>query len=278
MAIHTFNGLALCAGVGGLELGLSLAVPEYRCVAHIEREAYAAAILVKRMEEGWLDKAPVWDDIGTFDGRPWRGKVDIISSGFPCQPFSSAGRRRGTEDERWLWPDIARVVRDVRPRYVFLENSPRIVDGGQAEVLRDLAVCGYNAEWDVFSAFSEGAPHQRTRLFTLAHANSGGQPKNEPDLYSGQQDADRGDNCSGEREDSDSDSQGCQKSQGRSEDAKRPGLGTADRRSWWLSEPDVPRVGDGTPPRLDRIRACGNAVLPPVAARAFTELRERLGD
>lgn len=138
--------MALCSGIGGLELGLHLAIPEYRCIAYVEREAYAVAILVKRMEEGWLDKASVWDDVGTFDGRPWRGKVDIISSGFPCQPFSSAGRRRGTEDERWLWPDIARIVRDVRPRYVFLENSPRIVDGGQTEILRDLAICGFDAE------------------------------------------------------------------------------------------------------------------------------------
>ncbi len=118
------NGLALCAGVGGLELGLALANPGYRSVGYVERESYATAILVARMGEQALDPAPVWDDLTTFDGRPWRGKVDLISAGFPCQPFSAAGKQKGTDDERWLWPDIARIIREVQPGYVFLENVP----------------------------------------------------------------------------------------------------------------------------------------------------------
>ena len=115
------NGLALCAGVGGLELGLTLAIPGYRTVGYVEREAFSASTLVGRMEEEALGPAPVWDDLSTFDGRPWRGKVDIVTAGFPCQPFSAAGKGLGTEDERWLWPDIERVIREVQPRWVFLE-------------------------------------------------------------------------------------------------------------------------------------------------------------
>ena len=128
------NGLALCAGVGGLELGLSLAIPGYRTVGYVERDTYAAATLVARMADSALDTALVWDDITTFDGRPWRGVVDIVSAGFPCQPWSAAGQRRGTKDKRWLWPDIARIVREVGPMLVYLENVPGLLAGGLGHV------------------------------------------------------------------------------------------------------------------------------------------------
>jgi len=116
--------LSLCAGVGGLELGLKLAIPGARTVCYVERDSYAAATLVARMADQALDPAIVWDDIATFDGRPWRGRVDLVTAGFPCQPASLAGRRRGTADDRWLWPDIVRIIGEVRPQYVFLENVP----------------------------------------------------------------------------------------------------------------------------------------------------------
>lgn len=168
------RGLALCAGVGGLELGLRLALGRaYRCVGYVERDAFAAALLVARMADQALDRAPVWDDLQTFDGRPWRGRVDLVSAGFPCQPASSAGRRRGTDDERWLWPHVARVVGAADPRLVFLENVAGVltVNGGAAfgEIVEDLAALGFDAEWDVFSAAEVGAPHLRERLFLLAH-------------------------------------------------------------------------------------------------------------
>ena len=166
------NGMALCAGFGGLELGLKLALGDrYRCRVYVEREAYAAATLVARMEDATLDSAPVWDSVESFDGRPWRGVVDLVSAGFPCQPHSVAGKRRGKSDERWIWPDIARIVREVEPRYVFLENVPALVSSGLGDVLRDLALCGFDAEWDVFSAAQVGAPQLRERLFILAHAH-----------------------------------------------------------------------------------------------------------
>lgn len=109
-------GLSLCSGAGGLDLGLTIAMPGYRTVGHVERETYAAAILVARMEEATLDPAPVWDDVASFDGRPWRGAVDIITAGYPCQPFSVAGKRKGADDPRHLWPHVAHIIGEVELR------------------------------------------------------------------------------------------------------------------------------------------------------------------
>jgi DNA (cytosine-5)-methyltransferase 1 len=140
-------------------------------VAHVERDSYAAATLVARMEEAHLDQAPVWDDLTTFDSGAWRGRVDLISSGFPCQPFSAAGSQRGIEDERWLWPAIAGIIRGVGPRFVFLENVPGLIRGGLALVLADLANLGFDAEWGLLSAAEVGAPHKRERFWLLAYAS-----------------------------------------------------------------------------------------------------------
>lgn len=176
MAVRPLRGLALCAGAGGFELGLSLALGDaYRTVGYVERDAYAAAALVARMADQALDDAPVWDDLGTFDGRPWRGAVDIVAAGFPCPPFSSAGKRRGTDDTRWIWPLIGGVVRDVAPRFVFLENVPGLLVpaagqlAGIGHVLRDLAALGFDAEWERLSAADCTAPHLRKRVFILAY-------------------------------------------------------------------------------------------------------------
>lgn len=168
LGIRATTGIALCAGVGGMELGLRLAIPGYRTIAYVEREAYAAGRLAARIADGALDEGPIWDDLATFDGLPWRGRVDIISSGFPCQPFSQARQGRGTADPRWLWPHIIRIIRDIRPSYIFLENSPRIRKEALAIMLADLSRAGFDAEWDVFSAAEEGYPHLRKRFFLLA--------------------------------------------------------------------------------------------------------------
>lgn len=174
------NGLALCAGAGGLELGLHLAEPGYRTVGFVEREARAAASLVARMADSPLGEAPVWDDLGTFDGRRWRGCVDIVSAGFPCQPFSVAGQQRGIEDERHLWPDVARVIGEVCPAWVLLENVPGLAttiapDGRSAleTVCDDLQELGFAVAWDEFSAAEVGASHLRERIFIVAHAAGG---------------------------------------------------------------------------------------------------------
>lgn len=173
VAPHTeLRCLHLCSGYGGFELGLRLAGVNARTVAHVERDSYAAAALVARMAEANLDQAPVWDDLTTFDSAAWRGRVDLISSGFPCQPFSAAGSQRGIEDDRWLWPAIAGIVRGVGPRYVFLENVPGLIRAGLPFVLADLADLGFNAEWGLLSAAEVGAPHKRERFWLLAYATS----------------------------------------------------------------------------------------------------------
>lgn len=172
MALST---ISLCAGVGGLDLGLRLAT-DTRTVCYVEWGKFPAAVIAARIADESLDDAPIWDDVTTFDGRPWRGKVDCVAAGFPCQPVSLAGRRLGMSDERFIWGDIARILSEVGPRYVFLENVPGIVtaDGGAflGRVLGDLVQCGFDCEWDIFSAEETDAPHRRERWFCLAHGNS----------------------------------------------------------------------------------------------------------
>ncbi len=171
------NGLALFAGGGGLELGLSLALgTHYRPIAYVEREATSAAVLAANMERGWLGSAPVWDDVGTFTGdvvSPLVDNIDIVTAGFPCQPWSVAGQRKGTDDERWLWPLIFRLVREIRPRSIFLENVSGLLHGGIEHVLGDLASVGFDAEWTSVRASDVGAPHRRERIFILANSNYG---------------------------------------------------------------------------------------------------------
>lgn len=167
------HGLAVCAGVGGLELGIGLALGDsYRTVCYVEREAFAAANLVARMDEGLVDPAPIWDDLDTFDGRRWRGRVDLVSAGFPCQPFSVAGKQLGTDDDRWLWPVIERIIDEVRPRLVFVENVPPLVVHGLRDVLRTFTERGFIAEWGRVSAADIGASHGRERFFLLAVADT----------------------------------------------------------------------------------------------------------
>ena len=161
-------GLSLCSGAGGLDLGLTIAIPGYSAVGHVERETFAAATLVARMEDASLDQAVVWDDVGTFDGRPWRGAVDIITAGYPCQPFSVAGRRLGSEDPRHLWPHVARIIGEVEPPFVYLENVAHHLRLGFPEVAAGLVGMGYRLAAGLFTAAEVGAPHKRERLFILA--------------------------------------------------------------------------------------------------------------
>jgi DNA (cytosine-5)-methyltransferase 1 len=174
MAIRS---ISLCAGVGALDLGLRLADPDIRTVCYVEWAKFPAAVIAARIADKTLDDAPVWDDVTTFDGRPWRGCVDIITAGFPCQPVSLAGQRRGMADERFIWGDIARIIGEVRPGRVLLENVPGIVsaDGGRFldVVLGSLVALGFDCQWDLFSAEETGAPHRRQRWFCLAVSNAG---------------------------------------------------------------------------------------------------------
>ena len=168
------NELALFAGAGGGILGGHLL--GWRTVCAVEYDAYAASVLIARQNDECLAPFPVWDDVRTFDGRPWRGIVDVVSGGFPCQDISAAGKGAGIDGERsGLWSEMARIIGEVRPRFAFVENSPMLAIRGLGRVLGDLAEMGYDARWGCVSAadaiFAAGNPaayHGRERIWIAA--------------------------------------------------------------------------------------------------------------
>jgi DNA (cytosine-5)-methyltransferase 1 len=161
------NELALFAGAGGGILGGKLL--GWRTVCAVEWEPYPASVLIARQNDGLLPSFPVWDDVCTFDGKPWRGIVDVVSGGFPCQDISCAGKGAGiTGEQSGLWKEMARIIGEVRPRYVFAENSPMLRTRGLNVVLKDLAEMGYDARWGVISAENAGASHKRERMWIVA--------------------------------------------------------------------------------------------------------------
>jgi len=254
--VDTPTYISLYTGGGGLDLGFKLAVPGARCVCYVERDAAACALLVDHMQAGQLDDAPLWSDSRTFDGKPWRGKVDWIIGGFPCQPWSIVGEQKGTEDERWLWPDIRRLVREIRPGGVFLENVSGLLRGGIEHVLGGLASLGYDAEWTSVRASQVGAIQRRSRVFILAHSRSVGMER----LFKGERSGDIGrwriQRPSGPRN-----------LQQLSDAPFEPGNG-------W-PQPLVRRDDDGFGTgmdRINRIRILGNGVVPQQAALAFAAM------
>ncbi len=180
-------------GGGGLDLAFELAIPSARTVCMVEREGFAVAQLVSAMEAGHLPPAPIWSDVQTFDGKPWRGLVDGVIGGIPCQPHSLAGRKRGQLDGRDLWSDARRIVATGRPWFVLIENVSGMLSAGDDEVAgaervwRDLRKLGYAVEGGLFTAAEVGASHERARVFILAVADSEcwtGQLRGEPrDLH-----------------------------------------------------------------------------------------------
>jgi DNA (cytosine-5)-methyltransferase 1 len=164
------NELALFAGAGGGILGGKML--GWRTVCAVEYEQYAAEVLLHRQNTGELEAFPVWDDVRTFDGIPWRGVVDVVSGGFPCTDISSAGKGAGiTGEQSGLWSEMARIIGEVRPRYAWVENSPLLVSRGLAVVIGDLAEMGYSCRWGVVGAHHAGAPHRRDRCWILAYAS-----------------------------------------------------------------------------------------------------------
>lgn len=258
MALRT---ISLCTGVGGLDLGLDLGAERVglggaRAVCMVEGEAFAVANLAGAMEAGSLAPAPIWSDVKTFDARPWRGVVDLVTAGYPCQPFSVAGKGLGEEDERHLWPDVARVIGECEPALVFLENVANHLGSGFDEVAGDLRGMGYRIAATLWTAEEVGAPHVRRRFFCLA-ANADSEQlrqfaeRHTPRWY---------------------DFQRCW-------EAKPGHDGSwwgAARSPYWFVEPRVDGAGDDVADRLDRLRLCGNGVVPLQAAAAFRELLESL--
>ena len=285
------NELALFAGAGGGILGGALL--GWRTVCAVEIDKYAASVLLARQNDKILSPFPVWDDVCTFDGRPWRGIVDVVSGGFPCQDISVAGRGEGITGARSrLWSEMARVVCEVRPQFVFVENSPALTYRGLDVVLADLAKAGYDAEWCVLGADDVGAPHKRKRIWILAYSQSDryGERRRSKNL-SGQNGRQDKSLCSIASSSSSSASNLAyshsmrQSQPKRRQQNKRQRIGddgqdvsndAARCGSWWRVEPAVGRVVDGLAARVDRVKALGNGQVPAVAATAFRLLLERI--
>jgi DNA (cytosine-5)-methyltransferase 1 len=268
------NELALFSGAGGGILGGHLL--GWRTVCAVEWEQYAACVLAARQNDGLLPPFPIWDDVQTFDGRPWRGIVDVISGGFPCQDISAAGKGAGIDGERsGMWREMARIIHEVRPRFVFVENSPMLTSRGLGTVLGDLASMGFDARWGVLGAADVGAPHQRDRIWIkgiLAHPEKllcDGSDDNARVSVERKQISESRD-CSRET------NVGNPKSAGLSPrnvgQEQRKSWRTGSGVTWWEVEPNVGRVVDGVAARVDRLKAIGNGQVPEVARRAWEAL------
>ena len=251
------NELALFAGAGGGILGGHLL--GWRTVCAVERDAYAAQILAQRQTDGALPTFPIWSDVCSFDGRPWRGLVDVVSGGFPCQDISAAGNGLGLEGSRsGLWKEMARIIDEVRPRYVEVENSPMLVGRGLAVVLGDLTEMGYDVCWGIVGAADLGAPHQRDRIWIVAE---------DQQHTKGNQDM-----ADTSRQHVERIFTGRTDPQIWSRPLQRPVGSRGDGFGRWTLEPGMGRVADGVADRMDRIKALGNGQVPCVAATAFTIL------
>lgn len=270
------NELALFAGAGGGILGGMLR--GWRTVAAVEIEDYPRRVLLQRQADGLLPRFPIWDDVRTFDGTEWRGKVGIITGGFPCQDISCAGKGAGIDGERsGMWGHMARIVGEVRPEYVFVENSPMLVGRGLARVVGDLAKMGYDSRWGIVGAHHVAAPHKRDRVWVMANteklqrdgskdnarklpqskavsqSRNNGRKVNVADTFSK-----RG--CSRDAKRKDAENVGQLRG---SEGQNQRGVG------YWHTEPQLGRVANGVACRVDRLKAIGNGQVPAVAALAW---------
>jgi len=235
--------LALFAGAGGGILGGYLL--GWRTVCAVEIDPFCRSVLLARQRDGILPHFPIWDDIRTFDGAYWRGHVDVISGGFPCQDISSANvQGAGINGARsGLWREMARVVREVRPRFVFVENSPMLTRRGIDAVLGDLATMGFAARWGVLGTVSAKGPCQRYRIWIVARSHS---EHGYSWLGADKPSARRPLRCSHNVERS-----------------------TCQGGPWLAGEPRLDRMAPGMAAEMDAVRAAGNGQVPAVARLAW---------
>ena len=235
--------LHLFAGAGGGILGGMLL--GHTTVCAVELEPYCRKVLLQRQRDGILPKFPIWDDVTTFDGTPWRGKVDVVCGGFPCQDISAAGNGAGiTGEKSGLWGEMARIISEIRPRFAFVENSPVLTLRGLDRVLGDISEMGYDARWGVVGASHVGALHRRDRIWIVAN-------RERTTL---------------------SDSNLCGRKECWSKQFK-PKQPSQDYRP--TSEPGLRRGIDVMAHRVDRLKAIGNGQVSVVAATAFRILKEK---
>ena len=246
------NELALFAGAGGGILGGHLL--GWRTVCAVEWEQYPASVLCARQNDGLLPPFPIWDDVQTFDGKPWRGIVDVISGGFPCQDISSAGKGAGiTGNRSSMWKHMARIIGEVRPKFAFVENSPMLTVRGLGVVLGDLAEMGFDARWGVLGAADVGAPHQRDRIWIVAKIS------NSNSL--------RWSKGNDERMETNKTVRSSRTVPFKSS------LERFDANSW-KTEPNICRMVNGVADTVDRLKAIGNGQVPLCAATAWKLLTQ----
>jgi DNA (cytosine-5)-methyltransferase 1 len=243
------NELALFAGIGGGILGTQLL--GHRCICAVENDPHAQSVLLARQNNGMLPTFPIWDDVTTFDGKPWRGIVDIVSGGFPCQDISSSGQGAGiTGEQSGLWKHMFRIIGDIQPKFAFIENSPLLRTRGLGTILKDLASIGYDAEWCVVGAWEIGAPHKRNRMWILAYPKQVGlHPAENISLL---------------------------ESKGESKLCAIQSRNYRD--SWGKDKSGVVRMAYGDPDRVDRLARAGNAQVPGVVRLAFEILMQRIAE
>jgi len=258
--------LALFAGAGGGVLGTTHLIG-WKTVCYVEWKKYPVEVLKARINDGYLDDAPIWSDVRSFTKRNnqcrrfIRGLRKIryslvVTAGFPCQPFSVAGQGLGENDPRNGWPHTIRIIREIRPRFVFLENVPGLVSSGYIfTVINDLVDSAYAVHPPLYlSAGDVGANHKRERVWIVADADGDRQ-------WQWANESERQPQCRQAAY------VGVDGSKGIVADAQY--LRRFERPSWWATEPDVGRVANGLAARVDRLTAIGNGQVPDVAALAW---------
>jgi DNA (cytosine-5)-methyltransferase 1 len=289
------NIISFCTGYGGIELGLHRISDSFRTVCYVEIELFPTANLVAKIEQGEMDAAPIWTDIKTFPAQAFSGKVHGIIGGYPCQPFSHAGQRKGTDDPRHLWPYIEQHIRTIRPVWCFFENVGGHLSLGFKEVFRSLRDMGYKVEAGLFTAAEVGLPHKRERLFILAYSKGIGALRG-PRAIQCKDGRSRGSllrqPVSTDAELANAGKPGCQGSE-RAESfcdegqtsrgpvtecryPARPGQPQHDWEEPRTVKPGMGRTINGTPSRVDELRLLGNGVVPQTAELAFRTLWNRI--
>ena len=270
--------LHLFAGAGGGILGGLLLghVP----VCAVELEEYPRSVLLQRQRDGLLPWFPVWDDVRSFDGKPWAGAVDIVCGGFPCQDISAAGKGAGITGARsGLWSEFARILGEVQPTFCFIENSPLLRTRGLEVVLEDLAALGFDAEWGVVGAYQTGAPHKRDRMWILAHAPGNARHERRPEPAGLQREArlaDGRDDVAHAQRFRLHPAENVCLMEGQGPGELRPVEPRDNRSEWWDVEPGVGLLAHGVARRVDRLKAIGNGQVPLCAAFAWNTLFRRL--
>ena len=244
------NELALFAGAGGGILGGHLL--GWRTVCAVEVDAYARSVLLARQRDWLLPRFPIWDDVRTFDGKPWRGQIDVVSGGFPCQDISPAGGKLGLDGERsGLWTEMARIIGEVEPRFAFVENSAALLVRGVDRVLGDLADLGFDARWGIVGADDCGLPHERKRVWIVANAKGQGLE---------------------ERRNGPEEGAAAHRAEKKPRGDRLAGCGSASALAPWADWPAESVLlggAHGVANRMDRMRVIGNGQVPRVAAAAW---------